>query len=153
MMWCSEMKNPGVSKLARLDRDAGITLFELLVVLVIIALLATLVAPRVIGYLGRSKRSVAEAQMSNISTSLELFYLDNGRYPLADEGLDVLVTASETLPAWRGPYFGDQAGLVDPWGRPYGYALNETGDRFVLTSLGRDGVVGGEGEDGDLSRS
>ncbi len=134
--------------------EDGITLFELLVVLVIIALLATVVAPRVIGYLGRSKVDVAQAQMSSIATSLELFYLDVGRYPDVDEeGLSALVEAPEELPAWQGPYFGDLSGLQDPWGLPYGYALQETGDRFILTTLGGDGEVGGDGEDRDLTRS
>ncbi len=133
--------------------ERGITLFELLVVLVILALLATIVAPRVIGYLGRSKTDVAQAQMSSIATSLELFYLDMGRYPDADEGLEALMEAPDESVLWRGPYFGNSSGFNDPWGRPYIYLRAEPGDRFVLTSFGRDGEEGGEGEDGDLSRS
>ncbi|WP_417482701.1 type II secretion system major pseudopilin GspG [Maricaulis sp.] len=133
--------------------ERGITLFELLVVLVILALLATIVAPRVIGYLGRSKTDVAQAQMSSIATSLELFYLDMGRYPEADEGLAALMEAPEDSLLWRGPYFGNSSGFNDPWGRPYIYLRAEPGDRFVLTSFGRDGEEGGEGEDGDLTRS
>ena len=128
-------------------------MFELLVVLVILALLATIVAPRVIGYLGRSKTDVAQSQMSSIATSLELFYLDMGRYPEADEGLVVLVNAPEDAPAWRGPYFNNETGLTDPWGREYGYVLSEGEERYILTSLGRDGEMGGDGEDRDLSRS
>ena len=140
--------------LARVRRgERGITLFELLVVLVIIALLATIVAPRVIGYLGRSKTDVAQAQISSIATSLELFYLDMGRYPEADEGLESLIDAPADAPLWRGPYFGSSSGLTDPWGRPYLYSADETGNRFTLSSLGKDGEVGGDGEDRDLTRS
>lgn len=138
----------------RSHREAGITLMEMLVAMLIVAFLATLVAPRVIGYLGRSKTNVAEAQISSIATALELFYLDVGRYPLPDEeGLSALVEAPDTVTGWQGPYFDRASGLVDPWGRPYTYALQETGDRYILTSLGRDGEVGGDGEDRDLSRS
>lgn len=139
---------------AKPDREAGITLFELLVVLVILALLATIVAPRVIGYLGRSKVDVAQAQMASIATALELFYLDVGRYPdPEEEGLVALTSPPEELETWRGPYFSNESGLTDPWGRPYLYAVEEGAVRYVLTSLGGDGEVGGEGENRDLSRS
>jgi general secretion pathway protein G len=135
-------------------RDAGITLFEILVVMVLIALLAAFVAPRVISYVGRSKVDVAEAQMASIATSLELYYLDMGRYPDAqEEGLQALVEPPADSPAWQGPYFSNASGLMDPWDRPYGYALDAETERFTLTTLGRDGEEGGDGEDRDLSRS
>jgi len=137
----------------KLRRDAGMTLFELLVVLVILALLATIVAPRVIGYLGRSRGDVATAQMASIATSLELFYIDMGRYPDSEEGLTILVEAPAEEPAWRGPYFSDASGLTDPWGRTYRYELAQSGDRFILSTLGRDGEVGGESEDADIVRN
>ncbi|SDL67570.1 type II secretion system protein G (GspG) [Maricaulis salignorans] len=150
MKWFTDMTKPAP---AARSSERGITLFELLVVLVILALLATIVAPRVIGYLGRSKTDVAQAQLSSIATSLELFYLDMGRYPDMDEGLEALMEAPEESVMWRGPYFGNSSGFNDPWGRPYLYLRVEPGDRFTLSTLGRDGEVGGEGEDGDLSRS
>lgn len=150
MKWFTDMTKPGAPVKAS---ERGITLFELLVVLVILALLATIVAPRVIGYLGRSKTDVAQAQLSSIATSLELFYLDMGRYPDEDEGLTALLEAPEGSALWRGPYFGNSSGFNDPWGRPYLYLRMEPGDRFALTTFGRDGEAGGEGEDGDLTRS
>tara|TARA_R110002073_G_scaffold34954_1_gene102888 strand:+ start:17017 stop:17469 length:453 start_codon:yes stop_codon:yes gene_type:complete len=150
MKWFTDMTKPASTAKSS---ERGITLFELLVVLVILALLATIVAPRVIGYLGRSKTDVAQAQLSSIATSLELFYLDMGRYPDADEGLEALMQAPDESAIWRGPYFGNDSGFNDPWGRPYLYLRAEPGDRFTLSTLGRDGEVGGEGEDGDLSRS
>jgi general secretion pathway protein G len=150
MKWFTDMTKSGT---AAKRSERGITLFELLVVLVILALLATIVAPRVIGYLGRSKTDVAQAQLSSIATSLELFYLDMGRYPEAEEGLAALMDAPDDSALWRGPYFGNSSGFNDPWGRPYLYLRTEPGDRFMLTTLGRDGEAGGEGEDGDLSRS
>ena len=135
-------------------REAGFTLFELLVVLTIMALIAAIVAPRVIGYLGRAKADVARSQMSNLVTSLELYYLDVGRYPAEEDGLAALVEApeqdGEPIPGWRGPYLRDEAGLIDPWGRPYAYAYDTDANRIRVISYGRDGEPGGEGEDGDL---
>ncbi len=142
--------------LRRSDRrpEAGFTLFELLVVLTIMALLAAIVAPRVIGYLGRAKADVARSQMSNLVTSLELYYLDVGRYPDEAAGLAALVEPpeedGEPVPGWRGPYLRDESGLTDPWGRPYAYAYDADADRIRVISYGRDGAPGGEGEDGDL---
>ena len=134
--------------------DAGLTLVELLVVLLIITAIAALVAPRVMGYVGRSKTDVATAQLASIQTSLELYYLDMSRYPTAEEGLRALIEpAEEGQPGWRGPYFRNESGLTDPWGNPYTYQRAETGDAYVIGSLGRDNAPGGEGEDSDLSRS
>ena len=135
-------------------KQKGLTLFELLVVLAILTLLATLIAPRVIGYLGRAKSDVARAQAANIAASLELFYIDHDRYPDASEGLDALLTApaSDDAQFWRGPYFKEETGLTDPWGRPYLYEVDETRDGFTVISFGRDGVEGGEGDDADIRR-
>lgn len=132
----------------------GLTLFELLVVLAILALLATLIAPRVVGYLGRAKSDIALAQASNIAASLELFYIDHGRYPNEAEGLAALIAPPEgNNPAsWRGPYFKEEQGLIDPWGRDYLYEVNENGEAFWIISFGRDGAEGGEGDDTDIRR-
>lgn len=153
MKWFTEA---GRKADARKAGQSGFTLFELLVVLAILAMLAAIVAPRVIGYLGRAKTDVARSQMSNLVTSLELFYLDLGRYPdVEDEGLTALVAAPEVqgepLAGWRGPYLQDESGLQDPWGHVYIYRLDETGERAEIVSLGRDGEPGGEGEDADLT--
>ena len=93
----------------------GLTLFELLVVLAILALLATVIAPRVVGYLGRAKSDVAASQASNISAALELFYFDLGRYPTIEEGLNALIEPAIDMPDWRGPYMKEATSLVDPW--------------------------------------
>jgi general secretion pathway protein G len=119
----------------------------------ILALVATLVAPRLIGYLGRSKIDVAQAQMASISTALELYYLDLGRYPEAEEGLPALVSEPDEANGWRGPYLSNGSGLIDPWDRPYDYSLHGGSDGYTLTSLGRDGEIGGDGENSDLSRN
>ena len=130
----------------------GLTLFELLVVLTILALLSTLIAPRVVGYLGRAKIDTARTQAANIAASLELFYLDMDRYPTLEEGLSALVTPMPDDVGWRGPYMKDDTGLTDPWGRAYVYGVTEDGDFFTVTSLGRDGEEGGDGDDADIVR-
>ena len=130
----------------------GVTLFELLVVLAILALLATLIAPRVIGYLGRAKTDIATAQAANIAASLELFYIDFGRYPDSEEGLEALVVAPPNAAQWRGPYLKDKEGLTDPWGRVFLYEVEERGEFFSVISLGRDGEAGGDGDDADIRK-
>lgn len=133
-------------------RQRGLTLFELLVVLAILAFLATLVAPRVVGYLGRAKSDIARAQAANIASSLELFFLDYGRYPTEEEGLKALVEAPGETSEWRGPYLKEESALSDPWGRPYVYAPETGADAFEVISLGRDGAEGGDGEDADIRK-
>lgn len=130
-------------------RDAGFTLVELLVVLAIIALIASIAAPQVLRYLGSARSGTALAQIRNIESALELFYIDNGRYPTAEEGLAALTTAPSSAPRWNGPYLKNLSALNDPWGRPYVY---ETGDQvLVIRTFGRDGKPDGSGEDRDLS--
>jgi general secretion pathway protein G len=133
-------------------RQRGLTLFELLVVLAILAFLATLVAPRVVGYLGRAKSDIARTQASNIASSLELFFLDYGRYPTNEEGLQALVEAPGNAEHWRGPYLKEESALTDPWGRAYIYAPDEAALAFEVVSLGRDGEDGGDGENADIRK-
>jgi general secretion pathway protein G len=140
------------TKNSKLNRQRGLTLFELLVVLAILAFLATLVAPRVVGYLGRAKTDIARTQASNIASSLELYYLDYGRYPELPDGLTALVEAPEGTERWLGPYLKEKSGLTDPWGRPFQYSVTEDGDGFEVMSLGRDGEEGGDGEDVDIKK-
>lgn len=130
----------------------GMTLYELLIVLAILAFLAALIAPRVMGYMGRAKTDVAASQLSNISTALELYFFDMGEYPAEGTSLEVLVTPPNNSTEWRGPYLKETTGLIDPWGTPYLYRLEYNGGSFVVSTLGRDGVVGGDGEDRDLEK-
>ena len=129
---------------------SGFTLLELLVVVVIIGLLASLVAPRYFGQLGRSEVQVARAQMQALGAALDQFRLDMGRYPTTAEGLAVLTRSPPGEPRWRGPYLKKDA-PPDPWGRPYDYrSPGERGD-YELATLGKDGRPGGEGEAADLT--
>jgi general secretion pathway protein G len=130
--------------------EEGYTLLELLVVLGIIAALSAIVAPRVIGYLGQAKSDAARAQLANVQSALELYYLDTGTYPTGDQGIDALIEAPANVSSWRGPYLKKDAGLIDPWGKKFVYAQPGEHGPFDLSSLGRDGKIGGEGEDGDF---
>ncbi len=131
--------------------EAGFTLVELLVVLVILVLLASIIGPRVIGYLGSSRSKTAHVQIEGLVTSLELFHIDVGRYPSTTEGLDVLVKAAGNVPGWSGPYISKNTVPLDPWGQPYRYDAPGKKGAFDLYTYGRDGKEGGADEDGDIS--
>lgn len=132
------------------DRQAGVTLLEVLVVLAIIVLIASLATPRLMASFGRAKTQAAQVQLTNISAALQLYYLDTGQYPGTSEGLGALVSPPSGSDGWSGPYLED-AMLNDPWGRPWIYAQPGTEREFDLMSLGRDGQPGGSNEDGDIS--
>lgn len=133
----------------RRDED-GFTLVELLVVLVILALLAALVGPKVIGYMSSSKVKTAHVQIAAYQTALELYHLDLGRYPQSTEGLAALAKAPSGAAGWAGPYL-DKAVAADPWGTPYDYTSVPDGSAYTLRSFGADGKAGGEGDNADIA--
>lgn len=143
------MKN-SLAMQVRRTNQAGFTLLELLVVLAILGLLAAIVGPQVIKYLGSSKTQTASVQAKNIAASLELFRLDAGRYPSATEGLAGLLKAPASVPIWNGPYLPQASAIIDPWGNPYKFkAPGDHGEMDVFT-LGSDNAVGGSGEAKDV---
>lgn len=135
------------------DRIAGFTLLEMLVVLVIVGLVASLVGPRLFSRVDSSKVQVAETQARMLRGAVETYRLEVGQLPPPDQGLQALVTAPSTEPArsrWRGPYL-DEAVPADPWSNPYQYSVpGSDGMPFALYSLGADGKPGGEGNDADV---
>ena len=131
-------------------RDGGFTLIELMIVLFILGLLAALVAPRLMSRVGKAKQKTAQAQIQLLSTALDLFNLDVGRYPTTEEGLKSLRTKPEDLSSWAGPYL-DKALPKDPWGRPYAYKCPGDHGPYDLYSLGADGAEGGDGENQDIT--
>ena len=135
----------------RWKQDTGATILEVLIVLSIIALIAAVVGPRVVGYLGTAKSETAELQIDNLASAVQLFYVDTGRYPSEAEGLSVLLSRPAGDTDWNGPYMPKAEALTDPWGRAYIYAPPQDDGNFAIRSLGRDGVEGGRGEDADLS--
>lgn len=132
-------------------RQSGFTLVELLVVLAIIALIATLAAPQVLRYLGAARTNAAKAQIRNIESALELYYVDNAKYPTSEEGLNALVAQPAGETRWNGPYLKGTTGLKDPWGRPYSYEVKADASGVVIRSLGKDGKPDGTGEDQDVT--
>ena len=131
-------------------RAGGFTLIELMIVLFILGLLAALVAPRLMGRVGKAKQKTAQAQIQLLSTALDLFHLDVGRYPATEEGLKALREKPENLPSWGGPYL-DKSVPNDPWGRPYVYKFPGEHGPYDLYSRGADGADGGEGENQDIT--
>lgn len=139
------------SRRKRDDSESGFTLVELLVVLAIIALIATLAAPQVLRYLGAARTNAAKAQIRNIESALELYYIDNAKYPTGEEGLNALVAQPAGEARWNGPYLKGSTGLKDPWGRPYTYEVKADASGVVIRTLGKDGKPDGTGEDQDVS--
>lgn len=131
--------------------DDGFTLLELLVVLGIVVMLAGLVGPRVLAYFSEAKSQTAQVQISNISSALELYYLDAGAYPSQDVGLQGLIEKPADAERWNGPYLKKAAGLLDPWGKPYRYRFPGEHGEFDIYSLGLDGAEGGDGENADVT--
>lgn len=134
-------------------RAGGFTLIEITIVMVIIATLAALVGPRLIGALGGSKVKATKIQIEALSNSLDTFHLDTGRYPTVQEGLQVLVQNPQpaAIPNWRGPYLKKNKVPADAWGRPFVYEVpSKHGMAFDLYSLGADGKPGGTDDDADI---
>lgn len=141
---------PGTNaRTACLDRAAGFTLLELLVVMVIIGLLAGYVGPKYFGQIGKSETKVARAQIDALEKALDQYRLDTGHYPAAEAGLAALTQKPANEAQWAGPYL-KKAVPLDPWGRAYLYKLpGEHGD-YDLVSYGKDGQPGGSGDAADV---
>lgn len=115
--------------------QSGFTLIEILIVVMIIGLIASLVAPDLFRQFERSKEEIARAQVEMLSSSVQAFALDIGRHP---NSLDELISSDD--PNWRGPYLS--RGLpLDPWGRPYQYKYPGEHGRFDLYSTGHNGML------------
>jgi general secretion pathway protein G len=130
---------------------SGFTLLELLVVMVIVGLLASYVAPRFFDQIGKSEVKAARAQLDALDKALAAYRIDTGHFPGGDLGLKALVERPSSEPKWSGPYLA-KALPTDPWGHPYVYrAPGEQGRDYDLLSLGKDGQRGGTGENADIS--
>jgi general secretion pathway protein G len=136
--------------LQRRRDDGGFTLLEMLVVLAIMGLLAAIIAPQVLKYLGSSRTQTAKVQIQNVVAALELYRLDVGRYPTQEEGLAAVVTAPPAAPGWNGPYLQKSTALNDPWGQPYLYKNPGKHGEIDVYTLGSDKAEGGSGEAADV---
>jgi len=131
-------------------RHRGFTLLELMVVLLILALLATIAAPRVTRYLTKAKTQSAKIQVDALGAAVEAFHLDVGRFPTSDEGLHALVDKPGDALGWDGPYLKKRESLIDAWGHPYRYRQPGAHAEFDVYSLGSDGKEGGDGDASDV---
>jgi general secretion pathway protein G len=138
--------NPAMKRPVR-----GFTLLELLVVMVIIGLLASYVAPRFFDQIGKSEVKAARAQLDALDKALGTYRIDTGHYPSTQQGLNALVSKPQDEPKWSGPYLA-KALPPDPWGRAYIYRVpGEQSHDFELMSFGKDGQRGGTGDNIDIS--
>jgi general secretion pathway protein G len=137
--------------------SAGFTFIEIMVVVAILAILAALVVPRIMGRTDDAKRTAAKVQIRNIEGALQLYKLDNGVYPTTEQGLKALIekpSVGVVPKKWKiGGYLPKLP--EDPWGNPYKYISPvQRGDQridYEITSLGTDGEVGGEGVNADIT--
>ena len=139
--------------LRRRRPTGGFTLVELLVVLAILGLLAGLVGPQVMKFLGSSKTKTAGLQVESIAVALDMYRLEVGRYPSTAEGLEALVTNPGNAPNWNGPYLKKAEVPKDPWGNAYEYRAPGQDAPYEVWSLGADGLEGGDGENADIRSS
>lgn len=123
----------------------------MIIVMVLMALLAALVVPRLTGILGENKVRATRVQIGLLASAVERFNLDVGRYPTADEGLSALITKPQEVDSevWDGPYTEKNFIPKDAWKHDFQYLIDEN-NRFLIRSLGADGAQGGEGENADL---
>jgi general secretion pathway protein G len=131
--------------------DRGFTLVEILVVITIIGLIMGLIGPRVLNYLTESKAKAARIQIESLGSALDLYFLDNGRYPSSAEGINALVQRPPSAQAWNGPYLKGGVVPVDPWGKPYLYRAPGQHGAYDLSSYGADGQEGGTGVAADVT--
>ena len=130
--------------------QSGVTLIEMLVVVTIIALFATLVAPSMFKQGDKAKVVAARVQINNFEQALSSFKLNTGVFPNTEQGLEALRTRPANITQWEGPYLKKEIPL-DPWGRPYIYKFpGEHGDEPDIISYGADGQPGGEGVNADI---
>ncbi|OAI09862.1 type II secretion system protein GspG [Methylomonas koyamae] len=134
-----------------LRRHRGFTLLELLVVLGIIAMLAGIVGPQVMKHMGASKTKAARVQIEDLAAALDMYKLDEGRYPTTQQGLAALVEKPAEAKRWNGPYLRKDKIPQDPWNQEYHYVFPGQHGKFDLFSLGADEKEGGEGEDQDIN--
>lgn len=135
-------------------REAGLTLIEVMVVVLVLGVLAALVAPNVFSHVATAKRESARAQIEMINAALDAYRLHAGRYPTTEQGLEALRREPTTPPlprAWRGPYLRKDL-PDDPWGNAYVYRSPGTQSDwgYDLLSYGEDGEPGGEGGNDDV---
>jgi general secretion pathway protein G len=137
--------------LTRRNRSAAFTLIEMLVVVLILAILAALIVPRVVNRTGDAKRAKAASDIATMSSLLQQYRLDNDNFPATEDGLNALRVAPSDAANWKGPYTTKEI-PADPWGNEYVYeSPGPDGQDFIIESYGADGAPGGEGDAADIN--
>ena len=131
--------------------QTGMTLIEILVVLVLIGIVMGVLGGNFIGKGEKAKGDAAKIEIGQIGQALDLYKLEIGKYPTTQEGLQALVTAPSGTDRWNGPYWKNKAIPKDPWGNEYRYTAPGQHGPFDIVSLGADGREGGEGADKDIT--
>jgi len=134
-------------------RQRGMTLIEILVVLVLIGIVLGIVGGNFIGKGEKAKADAAKIEIGQISQTLDLYKLEVGRYPTSQEGLQALISAPAGVANWNGPYWKKSTVPKDPWGNEYRYASPGSKGAYEIVSLGADGKEGGEGTNKDIVSS
>ena len=133
-------------------QQRGFSLIELMIVLVILGLIAGIVGPQAMKYLGKGKTQSSKVQIENISAALDMYRLEVGSYPTSADGLKALVTAPSSARGWDGPYLKKGEVPKDAWNNEYQYRRPGSNSQpYDLLSFGADGAAGGEGDDADIS--
>jgi general secretion pathway protein G len=132
-------------------RVSGMTLIEILVVLVLIGIVLGVVGGNFIGRGEKAKADAARIEIGQIGQALDLFKLEIGRYPTSQEGLQALITAPPGVNNWNGPYWKKSQLPKDPWTNEYKYAAPGQHGAYDIVSLGADGKEGGDGPDKDVT--
>ena len=130
----------------------GFTLIEMMVVIVIMGILASLIVPKIMGRPDEARIIAAKQDIASVMQALKLYKLDNQHYPTTEQGLQALVTKPSSTPIpsnWKSSGYLEKL-PVDPWGNPYQYLFPGTHGEFDVFSFGIDGAMGGEGIDADI---
>ena len=130
-------------------KNAGFSLIELLIVMVILGLLAAIVGPQFWGKVGPAKQKAAKSQISLLENALDTYRLDVGKYPTTEQGMQALRVKPQGINKWEGPYLPKEI-PKDPWGNQYQYKSPGDHGSFDIISFGADGKPGGDGEDADI---
>ena len=146
------VKRPAMAPVATKRAQAGFTLIEIMVVVVILGILATLVVPKIMGRPDEARAIAAKQDIASVMQALNLYRLDNSRYPSTEQGLNALVAKPTTEPVpgnWKTGGYLDKL-PNDPWGRPYQYMNPGIKGEVDVLSFGADGKSGGEGHNADI---
>lgn len=148
-----EAKKTMIKPSVTMTRQAGFSLIEIMVVVIIIGLLASIVAPAVLERADEARLQKVQADFKSIQTALKLYRIDNFVYPSSEQGLEALVTKPSMSPVprnWKSPGYIETL-QEDPWNRPYLYLSPGEAHEYDIYTLGADGVSGGEGANADIS--